>query len=218
MIPDGEIYSAVMNKLEFEPSISSRDITIAIHDGVVTLGGKVGSYFERRAAEKAVSNVVGVKAVANELEVKLPEYFKLNDVEIARLALAALNANMVIPKGQIKVTVENGRITLHGTVSWWFERRCAERAVRDLIGVTGVNNHIVIKPSVASKDVKNEITKEFARNAEIDARRIKVETEGSRVVLKGSVRSAAEMKEAARAVWSVSGVEEVDNQLSLTRE
>ncbi|MDF2529946.1 MAG: osmY [Gammaproteobacteria bacterium] len=218
MSNDSDLYTDIMNKLAYEPSIvsSNSTITIAVHNGIVTLAGSVGSYFEKRAAEKAASNVIGVKAVANEIEVKLPQHFKLNDTEIAASALAALNANIIVPKDRIKVTVENGRIILHGSVNWWFERRCAEKAVRDLIGVTDVNNHIAIKPFIAPKDVKKEITKEFARNAEIDARRIHVETHNGKVTLKGIVHSKAEMKEALHAAWSVSGVYEVNNQLRIS--
>ncbi len=208
-----ELYSKIKAKLEFEPGIDETKITTGIHNDIVTLGGVVGTYAEKLAAERAAYSVYGVKAVANEIEVNVAERFRHSDVEIAKAALDSLQWNVDVPYEKIQVTVEKGHITLRGEVDWWFQRKSAEDAVRSLSGVISLNNQITIGTRVTLQLVKEKIIKEFERNAALDAKRIKVECLGNKVILTGSVRSWAEKQEAAQACWAIPGITEVDNHL-----
>ncbi|MGA8556891.1 MAG: BON domain-containing protein, partial [Candidatus Acidiferrales bacterium] len=143
-----------------------------------------------------MSRVDGVRAIVNDLEVKLPSSSERTDEDIARAAVTALDASITVPSKQIKVKVSKGWITLEGTVHWQFQKRAAEAAVRGLIGVRGVANLIEVKPRVAASEVKASIEAALKRSAELDASRIRVETDRDKVILRGTVRSWAEREEA----------------------
>jgi osmotically-inducible protein OsmY len=178
----------------------------------VTLSGYVDTYAAKLAAERSCRHVYGVKAVANELEVKLAA--ERIDPEIARDALEALKNRIDVPLG-VAVTVRNGHVTLSGVVEWMYQKMAAERAVKYLRGVRGVFNQITLKPAVVPKDVEKRIIEALHRHADIDARRIHVEAEGSRVTISGTVRSWIEKDEAQRAAWRVPGVAVVENRISV---
>ncbi len=221
MKADTQLYSEIMEKLEFEPLINPINITVSIHGGIVTLAGVVGQYTEKRAVERAVRSVKGVKGIANELEVNLADCLKRSDMDITQSALNALEWNANVPFENIQVTVEDGNIKLTGEVTWWYERQNAEKAVRNLIGVKNIINQIKVKPEtpmVSTTEVKEKIAKEFSHNALIDAQGIRVEVSGSKITLIGQVKSWAEYKEANRAVWSIPGVRDVDNQLQISSD
>lgn len=213
-----KLYEDIMEKLEFDPAIGNSDITIAVKNGVITLGGKVKTYFEKELAEQAVKAVEGVKAVANELAVDIEAKSHRSDVEIAQAAVNALKWDTVVPADKIQVAVENGHVVLSGNVVWWHQKQSAELAIKRLTGVRDVTNDIIIipnanLPSANIKDVKSHIVKEFHRNAQIDATKIQVEVDGHKVILKGSVRSWPELEEAIKGAWSALGVDEVDNYI-----
>ena len=210
---DAAIREDVLSELKWDPKIKSNDIAVAVKDGVVTLSGFVSSFWELDAAEKAAKRVYGVRGVANDLEVKL--FWQRTDPEIARSAVHALQSHVSIPSENIKVSVKNGRMTLEGTVEFEFQKMLAESAVKKLRGVSGLVNKIEVKPSVSPSDVREKIGEALRRSAELDARRIRVEVDGTEVKLYGTVRSWVEREEAERAAWSAPGTTKVENHITV---
>lgn len=213
MRTDSEIQQDVERELQAAPDVEATDIAVTVREGVVTIAGYVHHYNEKMEAENAVKRVLGVKGVANDIEVRLPDLDQRPDPEIARDAAAALRHQLPTAWEQIKVTVASGRVTLEGEIEWRYQRELAEQAVRRLRGVTRVSNHIRIVPKVPPQRIKQRIEEAFIRNAEVDSAHVKVEANGGEVILKGTVRSWAEREEAERAAWAVSGVAKVDNQI-----
>jgi osmotically-inducible protein OsmY len=217
MKSDSELQRSVLDELLWEPRVNAAYIGVAVKDGVVTLSGHVPSYAEKCAAEQAAKRVSGVQAVANELDVKLPDSSKRTDEDIATAAVNELKSNTWVPADRIKVTVSNSWIKLEGEVEWEYQKEAAENSVRYLAGVTGVSNLIRVKPKVAPTELKTKIEDAFRRSADRDARRVKVEVQGSKVILRDRVRSWMERREAERLAWSAPGVSEVENQIVVTQ-
>jgi len=210
---DLELKKNVEAELNFEPSVNPAEIGVAAKDGIVTLTGRVQSYWEKVAAEHAAARVDGVRAVVNELTVRLPYSSERTDEDIAQAALNTLKWSVLIPADRIKIKVSKGWVTLEGNVDWQFQKTAAENAVRKLYGVVGVTNLIEVKARASKAEIKAEIEASLKRSAELDASRIKVEVEGDKVTLRGRVRSAFEREEAERAAWRAPGVHSVDNRI-----
>ncbi len=213
---DAEVQRSVQEELCWEPGvIHASKIGVAVKDGVVTLTGTVNSYAEKWAAERAAKRVFGVDALAVELQVKLPGSSERTDADIAKAAENALDWDISVPDGAVRVTVENGWVTLEGNVDWQFQRSCAEGDVRALTGVRGVCNEIEVKPRVAPADIQAKIEAALQRNAILDARRIRVQADDGKVTLKGSVSSWAAREEAERTAWAAPGVADVKNSITM---
>ena len=215
MKTDSTLQAEVEEELKWEPSVTASNIGVSVNDGVVTLSGTVPTYAEKWAAEKAAGRVAGVKAIAEELQVKLFGPHQRNDTEIAEAAAQSIKWHVWVPIG-IQTTVEKGWVTLQGEVSWDFQRKAAFDAVRYLPGVVGASNDITVKPTVQPSAVKEAIEKALKRDAELDAEEIVVRTDGGKVTLSGNVHSWADRNDAGQAAWNAPGVTAIQNDLTVT--
>jgi len=214
MKTDTQLLRDVHDQLACEPGVRDDEIGVAVRDGVVTLSGHVPSFADKYIAIFAVERVVGVKAVADDIEVKLPSSHERSDTELAHAAVNVLQWNVQVPDDRVRVTVRGGWITIEGDVEWQYQREATERCLHGLTGVRGVTNLLTVKPTRASaNDVTQTIKDTLRRSADRAADHIVVETHGGAVTLKGMVRSFAERRDAERAAWNAPGVTTVDDRL-----
>jgi osmotically-inducible protein OsmY len=212
---DRTLKQAVEDELEWEPSINAEHIGVTAEDGVVTLSGHVGSYTEKFTAEKAAKRVKGVRAIAQEIEIRFPSDKKTSDDQIAKRALDIIAWDSTIPKDKVQVKVQGGFVTLSGQVDWHYQRADAEYAVRKLAGIKGLSNEIQVKPRVQALDVKQRIESALKRNADLEADSIKVSVLNGRVTLDGKVKAWYERDLAERTAWSAPGVISVEDHISI---
>jgi len=214
MFDDKQLQQAVIDQLKWEPSVKAAHIGVTAKDGVVTLMGHVESYSEKFAAEKAARRVKDVKAVAEELDVRLPFSVKHGDEEIASAAVNRMKWDAAVPSDAVKVKVEKGWITLTGEVDWHFQQEAAADDVRGLWGVVGISNQITIKPKPNTAKIKDDILTALGRSW-LDPATINVSAQGGNVKLTGKVESWYERDEASSTAWAASGTTSVENDIAV---
>ncbi len=212
---DENIQRDVLQELGWDSRLQPNQIGVTVENGVVTLTGTVDTYLKKQATGQAAYRVHGVKAVANDTQVRLPGVSERTDTDLARSAREALQMDVEVPSDGVRVTVSDGWVTLDGEVYFDFQKRAAERSVHRLAGVKGVSNLIAVKPRVSLGEVKQDIEKALLRNARTDARNIQVEVEGRKVILHGTVSSYAEKEAAEETAWAEPGVTEIENHVSV---
>jgi len=212
---DSDIERDVKDELRWQPDLNPTDVGVSVKGGVVALTGFVHHYTDRYDAEMAAKRVQGVVAIANDIEVRIPNVDQRPDPEIARDAVSAIKAPLPMSSEGIKIEVSGGWVTLNGKVEWQYQRNTAETAVRKIKGVKGVNNLIELKPKAQPADIKRKIQEAFKRNAQIDADRVSVDAVGGDVTLRGNVRSWMEREEAERTAWAAPGVTRVDDKIEV---
>jgi len=213
---DKSLKTLVENELQWEPSLDDSRIGVAVSRGVVTLSGSVETYAEKLAAEHAAQRVKGVRGVALDLDVRPFGDSGADDDEVAKRALNSLDWNTMVPKGAVKVAVDNGVVTLMGDLDWQYQRDAAERAVQRLYGVRSVINQIHIRPKAAAGDVKSRIVAALHRQARIDADNITVTVDGGKVRLDGKVNAWGDRGVIERAAWAAPGVVAVEDRVTIS--
>lgn len=218
MKTDVEIRNDVLAELAWQPNIKETEIGVTVENGVVTLSGTVDSYSKKIAAENAAKSVKGVRAVAEDIEVKYGTAYKKSDKEIAKAAADALKWNYSVPHDKISIKVDDGWVYLTGEVQWAYQKDAAKRAVEDLLGVKYVSNNITLKQIAKPTEIKEKIKKAFERLADVDAKNISVTVDDHTVKLKGKVHSLAEKEEARKRAFYSPGVYKVENELEIVDE
>jgi osmotically-inducible protein OsmY len=215
-----ELQRDVMEELKWDPTLKDviSQIGVTVDDGVVTLSGRVNNYSQKLSAEQDAQRVSGVKVVAEDIQVVIPGKHEMSDTDLAIAVKNALKWHSAVNEDLIEIKVENGWVYLDGVAEWDYQKKAAENAVKDIVGVSRVINRISLKPVVNPKDVKTKILAAFHRSATIDAGNISIEAAGSKITLRGTVRSWAEKREAEQAAWAAPGVAEVENLIMIDTE
>lgn len=216
MKSDGQLQRDILDELDWEPRVDAAHIGVTVHEGIVTLTGHVPVYSQKHFAEQFVKRVHGVRAVANEIEVRPTGVHVRDDEDLAAAAVHALRWDVHVPEARVQVTVTDGWVTLEGTVEWPYQRTEAERVVRHLAGVRGVTNSVAISPRETTPAVQNELDAALQRCASLHQRKLSAVIEGTTVNLCGDVHSYTELEEAMRIAWSTPGVQDVQNCITVT--
>jgi osmotically-inducible protein OsmY len=215
MKSDVQIQTDVMDQLKWEPFLKASEIGVAVKNGVVTLSGQVDSYSKKLAAENAAKKIKGVKAIAEDLQIGVSPAYRKTDTDIAAAVLNALKWHAAVQEEKVKIKVEDGFVKLEGEVEWEYQRNYAKSAIEHLEGVRSVLNLITVKPQVSPSEVQHKISAAFQRSASLDADKITANVVGSKVILRGYVRSYAEKEDAENAAWAAPGVTSVENNLEI---
>jgi osmotically-inducible protein OsmY len=211
---DKTLKKLVDDELDWEPSIDGSGIGVTVENGIVHLTGHVANYAQKTIAETAVKRVKGVQGYVEDLEIRPFPRTYTDDALAVRVANLT-DWDVAIPKGAVQVKVENGLVTLTGTVDWQYQRFAAEQGIRQLQGIRGVNNAIVVKPAVHAADIKHRIDEALERHAQVEADKIQVTVVGDRVRLEGQVRAWSEREIIEEAAWAAPGVQAVDDRVTV---
>lgn len=216
MVNDSDLQKNVIDALKWDPGISHEHIGVSVNNGVVSLFGTVPSFIEKYEAEKVASKVIGVQAIVEKIEVKLPYVMIRDDDSIAKAILERFKWSVSVPENEIKVTVSNGGVKLTGSVDWEYQRKTAEKLVRELTGVKFVTNSISIKPKINSINIKDKIEQALFIATERESNHINVDVDGSVVTLSGNVKSLSDLKLVEGTVWGCPGVTKIKDHLKVT--
>jgi osmotically-inducible protein OsmY len=212
---DRELQQAVLAELGWDPSVTAAHIGVTANAGVVTLTGHVETFAEKQAAETAARRVRGVRAVAEEIQVQLPFERTRGDDDVAAAAIERLAWDTSVPADAITVKVEQGWVTLTGSVAWYYQREAAAQDVARLHGVVGVSNQVVLKPAVNVSDITNKIRIALRRSWLLEDQNVTVRADGGHIHLTGTVRSPNERKVAWATAWAAPGATSVTNDLAI---
>lgn len=215
MKSDIRIQKDVMEELKWQPFLNASEIGVAVKNGIVTLSGQIDTYSKKLSAEKAAKKVAGVKAIAEDIHIGVSPAFNKTDAEIAEAVLNALKWHTAVQEEKINIKVENGNVSLEGEVEWEFQRSNAKTAVENLTGVCSVFNLITVKPKITASDIEQKISAAYHRSATIDSGKITADVMGSRVTLRGTVRSFTEKEDAEIAAWNAPGVTNVTSKIEI---
>ncbi|HEY1448710.1 MAG TPA: BON domain-containing protein [Caulobacteraceae bacterium] len=210
---DKTLRQYVVDELDWEPSVESAHIGVAVENGIVTLSGHIPNFAQKSAAEKAVRRVKGVRGIAEELRVDFGGPSPYLDDDIAKRALGVLDLNVLVPPGAIQVKVQQGWLTLTGEVRWDYQRTAAVADLRKLRGVTGISNNITLKPQVSAGNISNRIEDALKRHAHIEAKDVRVQVQDGRVTLEGRVPTWSDRRMVEVAAWAAPGVRTVEDHL-----
>ena len=208
-----ELQKDVQDAIKWQPLLNAAEIGVTAKDGIVSLTGVVDSYIKKTEAEDAATNVAGVTALVEKIEVRYPDSFSKTNAEIATEVVSALKARWDVPADKVKVKVEAGWVTLNGQLGWNYQKEAAKEAIQSLMGVTGVTNKITIKSESMESIEKNNIETALKRNWAFYDNNIQVTVSGHKATLTGTVDSLYQKTEAGSITWNAPGVWTVDNQL-----
>ena len=215
MKSDGQIKQDILDELVFQPNIDETQIGVVVENGIVMLTGIVDDFTKKVVANEAVKKVKGVKAVADDIEVKYGTNYQKTDKEIAKAIISAFEWNTSIPEDKITVEVSNVWVNLSGEVEYTYQKEAAKRVTASILGVKGINNTIQIAASVEPVEVKENISRAFKRSATLKAQQINVEIFEDTVKLTGQVHSLSEKRSAQKIAYFTPGVYKVKNELAI---
>ena len=215
MKTNAELQTDVQDAIKREPLLHAAEIGVTVQDGIVSLTGIVDTYAKKLEAESATKKVAGVKAVVEEIEVRVPTIWNKSDKEIAVEVLAGLKANLIVPHDKVTIKVENGWVTLEGELSWNYQSDAARYAATYLSGVKGVSNNIKIKSESTDKIEQRDVENALARSWSLNSSKIHVKVEGTKVILTGTVHSWYQKTEAGHIAWKTPGIWMVENNIEV---
>ena len=219
MMTDVNLQRDVLDELDWDPCVDVSQVGVIAKEGVVTLTGHVTEYAAKHAAEVAAKRVHGVRAVANEIDVRPRDANVVDDEEIAQAALHALKWDSRVPDDHLQVSVEDGWVTVEGAVQRQHQLQAVEWILHHLAGIRGLTNAVTVvaaQAATGANQLQDQIEAALRRSATVNSKRIAVTSEGAHVTLTGDVHSHAELDEAARIAWSARGVVSVRNCLTIT--